>query len=499
MQALAMPFGALGPAAVLAMGAVAVLLAEVLFLRRSSILSPSSGVERRAQLLLAAVASVAILVAIGAALGGVADSAAASAGSPDSELRLDGLAAVSIALICFGGLLCLWLSTTYLTVLRIEHGGYYALLLLSMAGSAVVLAAENLMVLWVGFELAANPTHALVGFDRKRRRSTEAGLKSFITSAFASAILVYGIALLYGATGQLDYAALRAGLVADDGLAMTGLGLVLVGFAWKAALVPFHQWAPDAWEGAPTPVTAFLSVAATATALLTLLRVVDHALADLGELLRPLFWALSAASIVLGAAMSIIQQSVKRMLAWASVAHAGYAAMALVAATGSARVAMIFYLFVYVLMHVGAFGVVVTLAAGGREVEQIDDFAGLSRTRPGLAAALTLFLLALAGIPGTAGFFARLEIFTATIGAGELGLVAVGVLGSVVSLYAYLRLPIAMYMRDTRRQGRGQATMSELLVIGICAIAVVWLGLLPNAQLPGLGAGLLDWIASAVG
>jgi NADH-quinone oxidoreductase subunit N len=363
----------------------------------------------------------------------------------------------------------------------------------------VVLAAENLMVLWLGLELATNPTHTLVAFDRSRRKSTEAGLKSFLTGAFASAILLYGIALLYGATGQLDYAGLRAGLSTDDGLAMTGLALVLVGLAWKAALVPFHQWAPDAWEGAPTSVTALLAVAATATALLALLRIADHVLVDLGALLRPLFWVLSAASIVLGAAMSIIQRNVKRMLAWASIAHAGYAAMALVAATGPARVAMVFYLFVFVLMHVGAFGVVVTLAAEGREVEQIDDFAGLSRTRPGLAAALTLFLLALAGIPGTAGFFARLEIFTTTIGAGELGLVAVGVLGSVVALYAYLRLPIAMYMRDARHGGRGQATMVELVVIGVCAFAVIWLGLLPNARLPGLGAGLLDWIAAAVG
>jgi NADH-quinone oxidoreductase subunit N len=491
--------GALGPAAALAVGAMGVLVAELIFRRRPTDPARTRRSERRAGLLLAGLATLSLLAALGAALGGAEDAAASAVVPSGAALRLDGLACVSIALVCFGALLCLWLSSAYLTALHIEQGGYFALLLLSVTGCAVMLATDNLIVLFVGLELASLPSHALVAFDRSRRKSTEAGLKSFLTGAFASAILVYGIALVYGATGQLDYAGVRAGLDAHSGLAMAGVAMLLVGLIWKAGLVPFHQWVPDAWEGAPTSITAFLAVATTATALLTLRRIYDHALVDLGEILRPVFWTLSVASIVMGTAMSIIQQNVKRMLAWASIAHAGYAAMALVAASDASRVAMVFYLFIYVLMHVGAFGVLMTLTAGGHESERIDDFAGLGSARPGLAAALTLFMLALAGIPGTAGFWARLEIFTASIGSDEVGLVAVGVLGSVVALYAYLRLPIAMYMREGHRRGKSEATSSELVVIGLCALAIVWLGLLPNARLPGLGQGLIDWITGAVG
>jgi NADH-quinone oxidoreductase subunit N len=358
--------------------------------------------------------------------------------------------------------------------------------------------AQHLMLLFVGLELMSNPVYALAAFDRTKLRSNEAGLKYFLMGSFASAILLFGVAFLYGATGRLDYEGIRAGLQVGDALGMAGVALLLIGLAFKVALVPFHQWAPDVYEGAPTPVTAFMSVCVKATAIVVLLRVVLQMLPELRGVLADLFAALALLSIVVGNLMAVIQVNVKRMLAYSSIAHVGYMGVALVAGTPEAHGALLFYLAVYVFMNLGAFGVVITVAAGGRDCERIEDFAGIAHVRPWLAAALTLFLLALAGIPGTAGFWAKLLVFDAAVGAGRVGLVMVAVLGTVVSIYYYLRLPIAMYMRDAPEGELGAASTNELVVLLGCAAVVLYLGFFPNAGIPGLGMGLVELMQSVV-
>lgn len=487
---------AMGPLFALGLGAMAVLVLETLALARPG-QGAAAPLRARTALVLAATTSLALIIALALTLappGGAASSAAGGGG-----IRLDGLATASVMLVLVGALLCVWLSGAYLAAVHVELAGYHALLLLCVAGSVVALTAESLIVLWVGLELVTTPLLALTAFDTASRRSNEAALKTLLAGAFGSVLLLYGISLLYGATGHLDYAGIRVALDPESGLARAGIALVLAGLAVKAALAPFHQWAPDAWEGAPTSVTTLLSVATTATVLLALARMLDHALPAAEVLLRPVLWALAAASILLGSAMAILQDNLKRLLAWASVAHAGWAVMAIVAGGDAGRVALIFYLLVYVLMHVGAFAVVVTLAAEGRDVERIDDLSGLGGRRPALAAALALFMLALAGVPGTAGFFARIETLGAAIDSGAMGLAAVALIGGLATLHAYLRVPVAMYMREGRGAVGGEATTVELAVIGLCALAAIGLGVVPNVALPGLGLSVLEIVRLAVG
>jgi NADH-quinone oxidoreductase subunit N len=246
--------------------------------------------------------------------------------------------------------------------------------------------------------------------------------------------------------------------------------------------VPFHQWTPDVYEGAPTSVTAFMSVTVKSAAFVILLRFLALAIPEAGDGLdiQGVFWLLAALTMIVGNVMAVIQSNVKRLLAYSSIAHAGYVMIGLVAGTPEARSAMLFYLVAYLFMNLGAFGVIVALARGGRESERISDFAGLSRRRPGLAALMTLFMVALAGIPGTAGFMAKFYIFSAAVRADLVGLAILGVLTSVVSVYYYLRLPVFMYMHDPPEEEPAEASSSELLVLALCAVGVLYLGLFPN-------------------
>jgi NADH-quinone oxidoreductase subunit N len=487
-------WGAVAPLLVLAFGAILVLLLEV-GISRSALGGDAASRarrERRLGLILGMVASGALIATMALAF------ASLSSGQPDAfdslrpTLRLDGLASVAIGLVGLGALLCVWLSSTYLIALRINHGEYYALMLLSICGIGVAVSAESLMLLFIGLELMNNPIYALVAFDRARSRGSEAGVKYFLLGAFASAILLFGIALLYGATGRLDYEGLRETISPASPLAMLGVAMILAGVAFKIALVPFHQWAPDVYEGAPTPITAFLSVSVKAAAIFLLVRLVTGPLPELTELMRPVFWALAAASIVVGNLMAIVQKNVKRMLAYSGIAHAGYMMIAFVTGSPEAYAALAFYLLVYAFFNVGAFGVIIALTSGGRAYEQIDDFAGLAGQRPALAAAMTLFMLALIGIPGTAGFFGKFHLFAAAIGGGEIGLVVLAVLGSAASVFYYLRVPVAMYMREVPRLASGEPASNELVVLCVCAAATLYLGFFPNPELPGVSLSLLD-------
>ncbi len=409
-------------------------------------------------------------------------------------LRMDRLAHFCIALLSVASLLSVLLSKSYLEVLRINHGEYYALLLLATSGMMLLVGASDMIMLFLGLEIMSIPIYVLAGFDRRRVRSTEASLKYFLVGAFASAILLYGMALLYGTTGHTDFAGIRAGL-GEDRLSIIGLGMVLVGFAFKVAAVPFHQWAPDVYQGAPTPVTAWMSVAVKVAAFAALMRLLTGAFREVDAPVGEVLGALAVLTMIVGNLMAVIQTDVKRMLAYSSIAHAGYLLIGFSTATPDAWSAVLFYLLAYVFMNLGAFGVVVSLAARGEDCDRIEDFAGLATTHPVLAALMTLFMLSLAGIPGTMGFIAKFQLFFAAVQAEHLGLVIVAVLASVVSVYYYLRIPVVMYMREPIERPSRELASGEALVLAVCALAVVVWGFFPNAPPGAYFSWLraLDW------
>jgi NADH-quinone oxidoreductase subunit N len=453
-------------------------------------------VERRVGIALAFVALLSLFVAVAVVslLLGQSEPIALRVGSP--MLEVDALSGLAMLVLALAGLLSIGLAATYLDALHIHHGEYYALLLLSLTGMFVAVAAENLLVLLLALELMNIPLHVLAGFDRRKLRSNEAGLKHFVSSAFGSAILLYGMALIYGASGALDYAAVAERLDPQSPLALVGLGLVLVGLASKIGLVPFHQWLPDVHEGAPTPVSAFLSVAVPTTALLVLLRLGLHALPAFADRLGPVFAALSLASILVGGLMTSVQRNIKRMLAWSGVVQVGTLLVTLVAASPEAQSALYLYLCVFTFANLGAFGVVLTLAAAGRECERIEDFAGLGRAQPGIAATMTLFLLALVGVPGTAGFWAKWYLLAAAVGSGQLLLAAAVLMGALACLYCHMQVVITMYVHDAPATVPAAPSTSELAVLGVCAAVILWLGFLPDSPPLGGAGGLLEAVQS---
>ncbi len=403
-------------------------------------------------------------------------------------LVLDPLANFAIALLTLAGIFVCLMSVTYLAEMDIHHGEYYALLLLATAGMMVLVAATDLMTLFLGIELMSIPIYVMAGFDRKKLRSNESALKYLIVGGFASAILLYGMALLYGATGHTDFTEIRSALASGNppfaaagALALFGFALIVVGLAFKVSTVPFHQWTPDVYEGAPTPVAAYMSVCVKAAAFVALLRFLGVTLESFADRLHSLFWILALLTMTVGNVMALIQENVKRMLAYSSIAHAGYLLIALVIGTPEAYSAMLFYLVVYLFMNLGAFGVMAALASRGEEFDTLDQFAGLAKARPALALVMTLFMFALAGIPGTGGFIAKFTLFASAVNAGQVWLVIFAVLNSLVSVFYYLRLPVAMYMKTSARTpARVDLGSGESLVLIACAAAVLFLGFFPS-------------------
>ena len=413
-------------------------------------------------------------------------------------IRLDSFSALITAAIALAALLSCSLAIAFLAELRINHGEFYALVLLATAGMMLMVAAVDLLAVFLGLELMSIPIYVLAGFDRRRLRSNESALKYFVIGSFASAILLYGMALLYGVSGSTSFEAIRAGFDPTNPMGMIGLSLMVVGFAFKISSVPFHQWTPDVYEGAPAAVTAFMSVTVKMAAFATLMRVLAMAFGA-EPLLLDVMWVLAALTIVVGNAMAVIQDNVKRLLAYSSIAHAGYVLIGLVTGTIEGYAAIVFYLFVYLFMNLGAFGVVVALAQGGQECEKIESFTGLARRRPALAALMTLFMLSLAGLPGTAGFIAKFTIFAAAVKADLIWLTIAGVLMSVVSLYYYLRIPVLMYMRESSEEGEVlEVASGESLTLAACAFAVLFFGIFPNGGNFLSDAHLLDWARESV-
>jgi NADH-quinone oxidoreductase subunit N len=426
---------------------------------------------------------------------GYADGGSVSFQLAHPMFQQDRFGALMSALVIVVGALTCAMSVAYLSELGIHHGVYHALVLASVTGAIVLVGAIDLIAVYLGLELMTLPAVVLAGFDRARLRSNEAAIKFFLTSAFASAVLLYGMALTYGATGSTGFAEIRDAFDPTNPVAMLGLGFVLVGFGFKVASVPLHQWAPDVYEGAPAPVAAFTSVALTAAAFAALLRFVATAIGPETAALSNVFALLAIASMVVGNVMALIQKRVKRMLAYSGIGHVGALWVGFAAGSPQGYGAVAFYLVAYAFMTLGAYAVVVTLARDGRECEDIAEFAGLARTRPGLAAAMTLFVLALAGVPGTAGFVAKFNLIAAAVRAEMIWLPITIVTTTGISLYTCLRIPVLMMMREPAEPPPSQnpiATGEALALVG-CAAVTLYLGLLPNhAWMP-----VLDWVSES--
>jgi NADH-quinone oxidoreductase subunit N len=368
---------------------------------------------------------------------------------------------------------------------EVGSGEYYALALFSTAGMVAMAAANDLVVIFLALEVMSIGVYVLAGVRRNETRSSEAALKYFLLGAFAAGFLLFGIALIYGATGTTRLEAIAARVASGVGepsqFVLLGAGLLLVGFAFKVAAVPFHVWTPDVYEGAPTPITALMAVGVKAAAFAALVRVFGATFGHLAGEWKGLLWAIAAATMTVGNLLAISQKNVKRMLAYSSIAHAGYALIGLVAGTAEAGSALLFYLLAYAAMNLGAFAVVVALGRVGEPNEEISCYAGLAGRRPLLAAAMAVFLLSLAGVPPLAGFAAKFYVFGAAVQAGYVGLAVVGVLNSLVSAYYYLWVIVQMYMYEGEVEPVPLRERPYLATtIGLAFAATVLFGIFPG-------------------
>lgn len=382
------------------------------------------------------------------------------------------------------------LSHSYLKEERLFFGEYYGFVLLSLSGMMVMVSSADLLTLYLGTELMSLSLYVMAGLKRSEPRSLEASAKYFVLGAFSSGILLYGISLLYGATGSTRLPEIAAAITGnlDDPLLLFATILLAVGFGFKLAVVPFHMWTPDVYQGAPTSVTAFMAVASKAASFGAFLRVFIEGLGGLKANWSAIFLLLCLATLVLGNVVALVQTNVKRMLAYSSIAHAGYALIGVVAAgrigNSSGIASVLLYLSLYAFMTFGAFAIVAMLRKGGIEGENIEDFTGLAKRQPIPALLMLIFMVSLAGLPPTAGFIGKLYVFMSAVEAGMAWLAAVALIFAVISAYYYLRLVMVMYMREPSNLSSvtPQLVMSPTLSIVLaCAVAgVVIFGVYPN-------------------
>ncbi len=374
-------------------------------------------------------------------------------------LRIDDLSLVLNLILVTGGALAVLLAWRSQAAREAAHGEFHALLLSSIAGMALLAAAQNTVALFVGLELLSIPLYVLCATELRREQSLESGLKYLIVGAVGSATLLYGLAMIYGATGATDFDAianaLSSGSLATDPLMLTGIALCVVGLSFKASVAPFHQWTPDVYEGAPTPVTAFMAVATKAAALVAFLRFFDVALIGAQSSWGPAVAVLATITILVGNVGALGQSSLKRMLAYSSVAQAGYMLAGVVVATQLGIRATIFYLAVYVFMNMAAFAVIVARERETAYGDSIQAVSGLGRERPLLAWPMTISMLALAGIPATAGFTGKFYLIDAAVSGGYTWLGVAIVIGSMISLGYYLPVIAAIWMRKAPSEQPG--------------------------------------------
>ena len=390
-------------------------------------------------------------------------------------------------LFSVGGLLTIFAARSYLQKEGIEHDEFYSLILFAIGGMMLIGHSNNLLTLFIGIEIMSVVFYILSGYMRSSIASVEASLKYFLLGAFSTGFLVYGMALIYGATGSMDYGHISMnisrGALPLGSLLPIGIALMVIGLSFKAAAFPFHQWAPDVYQGAPTIVTAFMSTAGKAAAFVAFMPIVMVLMPAAPAKLQMTFAVLSAATMLIGNISALAQTNIKRMLAFSSVAHAGYLMMGLVSGSQAGYSGILFYLTSYMFMQIGSFIIVGLLERRGEEHLQISDYAGLSKKYPVLAAFMSIFMFSLAGIPPFAGFFGKYYLFSAAIDAGFLWLTIIAVFSSIVSVYFYIGLIVKMYFNEPEKEMPDTEFGLSRISLFITIAGVILLGIMPSGIL----------------
>lgn len=418
-------------------------------------------------------AALGLNLAVGARSAGLAD--------PNSMVVLDSFAVFLNTLFLGSGLMAIALAHDYLHRMNLEKGEYYVLLMVSISGMMLMAQAYDLIMVFLALELLSIPLYVLAGFMHKRIESEEAGLKYFLLGTFASGFVLYGVAMIFGATARTDLPgimAAAAGAPINMPLFLIGAALLMVGFGFKVAAVPFHKWTPDVYQGAPSPVTGFMSVGVKAAGFAALMRVFLLAFPTLAGNLSPVLWVMAVATMLLGNVLAVAQTNIKRLLAYSSIAQAGYMLMAFVpfgnrAAESSVTGSLLFYLVAYGLTSLGAWAVVVALEQAEGRGLTLEEYAGLGRKYPWLGAAMVIFMLSFTGVPLTLGFWGKLYLFRTVVESGYIILALIGLLTSLVSAFYYLRVVVFMYMRT----GEPQVTRDPWLGLTVVVAALAVLGL----------------------
>jgi NADH-quinone oxidoreductase subunit N len=403
-----------------------------------------------------------------------------------AQYGVDGFALVFGGVIALAVVLTALLLDNYLRREEIDGVEMYVLLMLSAAGGVLMAGANDLIVLFLGLETLSIAVYVMAAMHTRRAESLEAGLKYFVLGAFSSAFLLYGMAMVYGATGSLNLIEIRAYLdsvvILDNAMLLAGFALLLVGFGFKVAAVPFHAWTPDVYQGAPTPVVAFMASAVKAAGFAALVRVFYLTFLDYREDWQPAIYALAVATLMVGAVLAVVQRDAKRMLAYSSISHAGFILVGVQAATDRGVAAVVFYAAAYTFMVIGSFGVLSIVSGRGDRGTSLDDLNGLSNRNPAIAFALTLFLLGQAGVPFTTGFVAKFEVIGAAVDARSFWLAVVAMISAVVSAFLYLRIVLSMYLGTTADDDREPIAVhpTAAVAVGVALVLTIGFGLVPG-------------------
>ena len=496
LQAPPIVLGPILPEIIVAGAGIVILLVDAIWPSRDQRLAAGLSILGLAG---AAAASVWIWLRIDDLVAGGRPEAAASAPVLGGMVAGDKYSVFFRLVILASAAVAVLLGYHYLRRTGEARGEFYALLLFATSGMTLLTAAADLIVVFLSLEVLSLSLYVMAGFSWRRLSSQEASLKYFLLGAFSSAFFLYGIALAYGATGTTSIGGIATALTANSaslGLALVSAALLAVGFAFKVAAVPFHMWTPDVYQGAPTPVTAFMAAGTKVAGFAALIRVSTAALGGVGWELQPALYLLAAVTMVVGSLVAIAQQDVKRMLAYSSIAHAGFVLVGVAAGNGQGIAGAMFYLVAYAAMIMGAFAVVVLVSRTGERRTSLQSYRGLGRTNPLLAALLALFLLSLAGIPPLAGFMAKVLVFQAAVDAGLESLVIVAVAASVIAAFFYIRLIVLTYMyepEDEREAAIPAGPAPSVALLATAAVTVVF-GIFPSLLLGFLeSASVLRW------
>ena len=406
-----------------------------------------------------------------------------------SMIAVDGFRLFANWIFLVAAALTILISFAYVHRQRLQAGEFYSLILLASAGMMFMGGARDLIVILLGLEVMSIAVYALTAFNRHDRKSAEAGLKYFLLGAFSTGFFLYGIALVYGASGSTNITVIGSsvsGGLASPGLLSVAIALLVIGFGFKVSAVPFHMWTPDVYEGAPAPVTAFMSASVKAAGFVALLRVFLVAFDASYATWYPIMWWLAAITMVGANLMALVQSNVKRMLAYSSIAHGGYLLVAVTAANQSAAAGLLFYLLIYTLMNIGAFAVLIGVARHSEEHMRVEDYSGFGWSRPVLGVVLTIFLLSLAGFPGTGGFIGKIYLLQGAADAELWYLSVILVLTTLISYWYYLRVAWFMWMKDSEAQDQHdlvQAPLPMQLALLATVAFILYTGFFPGATI----------------